>query len=94
VVKQAFQGAVSPGNVIIFVQSLAYLQQNLEQFIKLVTIFYEVLLYMEKIFTFLQNQPIMVLDIPGKSLPNPIRNGITFDNVNFHYSDGRTALSW
>jgi ATP-binding cassette, subfamily B, bacterial len=93
VVRQAFQGAVSPGNVIVFVQSLAYLQQNLEQFIKLVTIFYEVLLYMEKIFTFLQNQPIMVLDIPGESLPSPIRTGITFDNVNFHYSDGRTALT-
>ena len=93
VVRQAFEGVISPGNILVFVQSLAYLQPNLEQFIKLLTIVYEVVLYMEKFFVFLQKQPIMALDIPGKSVPTPICNGITFEKVDFCYSDGRTVLT-
>ena len=93
IVQQAFQGGISPGTGLIFVQSLSYLQQHLERFIKLLISVYEILLYMEKFFIFLQSQTTMILDIPGKLVPDPIRRGIVFDKVHFCYLDGRTALT-
>jgi ATP-binding cassette, subfamily B, bacterial len=93
VVQQAFKGQISPGNVLLFVQSLSFLQQNLEQFVTICLGLYETVLYMEHFFGFLESEPTMILCIPGKAVPLPVRNGITFDKVNFCYPDGRSVLS-
>ncbi|MBW4570935.1 MAG: ABC transporter ATP-binding protein/permease [Tolypothrix carrinoi HA7290-LM1] len=92
VVQQAFRGEISPGSVLLFVQSLAYLQQNLEQCIAVSLTTFETLLYMQQFFGFLESQPIMPVCIPGKPVPVPMRSGITFDKVHFCYPDNRSAV--
>jgi ATP-binding cassette subfamily B protein len=92
VVQQAFRGEISPGSVLLFVQSLAYLQQNLEQCISVSLTTFETLLYMQQFFGFLESQPIMPVCIPGKPVPVPMRSGITFDKVHFCYPDNRSAV--
>lgn len=91
VVQQAFKGQITPGNVLLFVQSLAYLQQNLEQFIVTVLSLYETALYMQQFFGFLECQPPMAVCIPGAVVPVPLR-GITFEKVSFCYPDSRSAV--
>lgn len=92
VVQQAFRGEISPGSVLLFVQSLAYLQQNLKQFIDISTLLYETVLYMQQFFGFLESQPVIAVRISGKPVPDPIHSGITFDRVHFCYPDNRSAV--
>ncbi|MTJ46492.1 ABC transporter ATP-binding protein [Dolichospermum sp. UHCC 0259] len=92
VVKQAFRGQLSPGNVLLFVQSLTYFQNNLERFVSHWLDLLENIIYMQQFFNFLDSPTPMVLNIPGVKIPTPIRSGITFDQVDFHYPDGRLAL--
>ena len=47
---------------------------------------------MQQFFNFLDSPTPMVLNIPGEKIPTPIRAGITFEQVDFHYPDGRLAL--
>ena len=92
VVQQAFRGEISPGSVLLFVQSLAYLQQNLEQLVSTATLLFETLLYMQQFFAFLDSQPAITAYHQSQPVPDPIRQGITFDNVHFSYPDRRSAL--
>ena len=91
VVQQAFKGAIGPGSVLLLVQSLAYLQRNLEALIGNSLELYENLLYMQQFFSFLDSKPPMILSVPGKPVPAPIRSGITFEKVHFSYPDNRSA---
>lgn len=93
VVQRSFQGLVSLGNVLVLVQSLAYIQQNLPIAIQVSTELHEILLYMERFFSFLESPPQMVLASPGKRIAKPMQAGIAFENVYFHYPDGRAALT-
>ena len=92
VVKQAFRGQLSPGSVLLFVQSLTYFQNNLERFVSHWLDLFENIIYMQQFFNFLDSPTPMTLNIPGVKIPTPIRTGITFDQVDFHYPDGRLAL--
>jgi ATP-binding cassette, subfamily B, bacterial len=92
VVKQAFRGLLSPGSVLLFVQSLTYFQNNLERFVSHWLDLFENIIYMQQFFNFLDSPTPMTLNIPGVKIPTPIRTGITFDQVDFHYPDGRLAL--
>lgn len=92
VVQQAFKGQISPGSVLLFVQSLAYLQQNLEQCIAVSLTTFETLLYMQQFFGFVDTQPIMSVCIPGKPVAVPMQTGITFNKVYFSYPDNRSAV--
>jgi ATP-binding cassette, subfamily B, bacterial len=92
VVQQAFKGEISPGSVLLFVQSLAYLQQNLEQLVSTATLLFETLLYMQQFFSFLDSQPTMTAHYQSKPMFDSIRKGITFDRVHFCYPDRPSAL--
>ncbi|WP_339381607.1 ABC transporter ATP-binding protein [Brasilonema bromeliae] len=92
VVQQAFRGRLSPGSVLLFLESLAYLQRNLEELVRNSLELYENLLYMQQFFSFLDSKPPMALCVPGKPVPDPIRSGITFEKVHFCYPDNRSAL--
>ncbi|AFZ26604.1 ABC-type multidrug transport system, ATPase and permease component [Cylindrospermum stagnale PCC 7417] len=92
VVQQAFRRQVSPGSVLLFVESLAALQRNLEEFVKASLELYETLLYMQQFFNFLDTELSMPLCIPGRPVPDMIHSGITFDKVHFRYPDNRLAL--
>jgi len=92
VVQKAFRGQFSPGSVLLFVQSLTYFQNNLERLVANWLDLLENILYMQQFFYFLDSPISMPLSIPGEKVPTPIRSGITFDKVDFHYPDGRLAL--
>ena len=92
VVIKAFSGALSPGNVLLFIQSLTYTQQSINGLMYIVFDLQETIISMERLFRFLDSKPTIPLSIPGKPVPSPIKSGITFDRVSFSYPDGRTAL--
>ncbi|GET39006.1 ABC transporter ATP-binding protein [Microseira wollei] len=92
VVQQAFRGEISPGSVLLFVQSLAYLQQNLEQLVSTATLLFETLLYMQQFFSFLDSEPTMAAHYQSKPMFDSIRQGITFERVHFCYPDRPSAL--
>ncbi|MCU0536697.1 MAG: ABC transporter ATP-binding protein/permease [Hydrococcus sp. Prado102] len=92
VVLQALRGQLSPGNILLFIQSLAYLQENLIQIINSIFAMQETLIFMERLYKFLDSQPTLPIAKPGLPVPLPIRSGITFENISFSYPDGRLAL--
>ncbi|ARV57452.1 ABC transporter [Nostocales cyanobacterium HT-58-2] len=92
VVQQAFRRQISPGSVLLFIESLASFQRSLEEFVRTWLELYETLLYMEQFFNFLNKEPSMVLCVPGTPVPNPIQYGISFKKVHFSYPDNRSAL--
>ncbi|AFY46992.1 ABC-type multidrug transport system, ATPase and permease component [Nostoc sp. PCC 7524] len=89
VVQQAFRGQLSPGSVLLFVQSLTYFQQNLEGLVGNWLEIFENALFMQQFFNFLDSTSPMPLSVPGEKIPNPIRSGITFDKVYFRYPDAK-----
>ncbi|UKO96636.1 ABC transporter ATP-binding protein [Nostoc sp. UHCC 0870] len=89
VVQKAFQGELSAGSVLLFVQSLTYFQQNLGEFVGNGLELFENVLYMEQFFAFLDSTSPMLLSVPGEKIPNPIRKGITFEKVYFRYPDAK-----
>jgi len=93
VVLQALSGKLTPGSVLLFIQSLAYTQQNLTQLINNTSILQRTLLFMERLLKFLESQSTMSICLPGKPVPTPIKSGIIFENVTFSYPDGRMALA-
>nr|WP_248277670.1 ABC transporter ATP-binding protein [Brasilonema sp. UFV-L1] len=93
IVLQAMSGKVTPGSVLLFIQSLAYTQQNLSQLMGSFYLLQENLLYMERFFNFLETKSTMSVCIPSSPVPKPIKSGITFENVDFSYPDNRVAVT-
>ena len=89
VVSQAFNGRLSPGNVLLFIQSLAYTQESLIRLVNNIFVTQDTLIFMKRLFEFLDSKTTLKIAIPGKSVPSPIVSGISFDNVSFSYPDGR-----
>ncbi|MEM9926576.1 MAG: ABC transporter ATP-binding protein [Cyanobacteria bacterium P01_D01_bin.50] len=93
VVLQALDGKLTPGSIIVLIQSLGYIQQNITRFLQYLLKLQQSLLFMDRFFKFMDAQPTMPQCIPGKPVPKPMKSGIVFDNVEFAYPDGRVALS-
>ncbi|MHC5823653.1 MAG: ABC transporter ATP-binding protein, partial [Nostoc sp.] len=93
IVLEALNGKLTAGNILLFIQSLAYVQQNLSQVINSSSNLQESLLFMEDLFNLLDSIPTMLVSTPGKPVPSPIKSGITFENVDFSYPDGRLAIT-
>ncbi|NES20648.1 MAG: ABC transporter ATP-binding protein [Symploca sp. SIO3E6] len=93
VILQALSGKLTPGSILLLIQSLGYVQSNINQLLQLFTNMQKSMLFMELFFKFMDSESVMPICIPGKPTPKPIKSGIVFDNVEFAYSDGRLALS-
>ncbi len=93
VVQQALAGKLTPGSILVLIQSLGYIQQDITRFLHYSLKLQKGLLFMDMFFKFMDTQPTMALSIPGKSVPKPMKSGIVFDNIEFAYPDGRVALS-
>jgi ATP-binding cassette, subfamily B, bacterial len=92
VVQKAIDGQVGVGSLLMFVQSLGYIQFSLSQIVLTTTAFYDSMIYMHRFFKFVDAKPKMSLSIPGKAVPKALKQGIVFSKVSFSYPDGRTAL--
>jgi len=93
VVRQAFRGRIGPGSILLFLEALSNLQRNLEYLLIMALNLYEIMLYMQHLFQFIDSQLPRQLHIPGLPVSNPMISGITFNNVYFYYADDRPALT-
>ncbi|NET44488.1 MAG: ABC transporter ATP-binding protein [Okeania sp. SIO2B3] len=93
VILQALAGKLTPGSILLLIQSLGYVQSNINQLLQLFTNIQRSILFMKLFFKFMDSQSMMQTPIPGRPTPKPIKSGIVFDDVEFAYSDGRVALS-
>ncbi len=100
VTQQAFRGQISPGSILLFVQSLVLIEQNLRRLVGEMGFLYDALIFMGRFFAFLDTEPMMKVDPHLRSdqissISNPSSTGslsIIFDQVSFQYPDGRWAL--
>ncbi|MBF0565749.1 MAG: ABC transporter ATP-binding protein [Nitrospirae bacterium] len=92
VLKQAFKGAISPGSLFLFVQSIGYTYQSLSGLIIGITTTYDALIYMRKFFDFIDRKSGLRTDNSKLSVPIPLKKGIIFKDVTFNYSNEKTVL--
>lgn len=92
VVVQAVNKQITAGNVLLFIQALNSIQTSLQVLLSEVFNLQEALIFMERLYKFLDSKPTMDLTVSPKNIPNPIASAIVFDNVSFAYPDGRLAL--
>ncbi len=92
VVIKAVNNQITAGNILLFIQALNNIQTSLQVLFSEFFGLQEALIFMERLFKFLDSKPTMELTFSDKNIPTPIRSGIVFDNVSFTYPDGRLAL--
>ncbi len=93
VVWRAGSGLLSAGDVLLFVQSLTLIQRSLFQLVAEMVFLYDALSFLMRLFAYLDTPLTFYLAAPPMAPPVPIRQGIRFDRVSFHYPDGRVALN-
>jgi ATP-binding cassette subfamily B protein len=93
VVWRAGSGILSAGDVLLFVQSLSLIQRSLFQLVAEMVFLYDALSFLIRLFAYLDTPLTLYLAAPPIAPPVPIRHGIRFDRVSFHYPDGRVALN-
>jgi ATP-binding cassette, subfamily B, bacterial len=92
VVIRALNKQITPGNVLLFIQALNSIQTSLQVLFGEFFSLQEALIFMERLYKFLDSKPTMDLTVSNQNIPNPIASSIVFDNVSFAYPDGRLAL--
>ena len=92
VVIKAVNNQISAGNILLFIQALNYIQTSLQILFSEFFGLQEALIFMERLFKFLDSKPTMELIFSDQNIPTPIKSGIVFDSVSFTYPDGRIAL--
>ena len=92
IVVRAINQQITAGNVLLFIQALDNVQNSLRILFSEFFTLQEALIFMERVYKFLDSKPTMDLTVSDKNIPNPITSGIIFDNVSFTYPDGRLAL--
>lgn len=94
-IAQAVLGRITIGELTLVIQAVERVRADLGNLFKQAGLFYENSLFMSKLFNFLDLPPDAVAGAlsrakpfsaqPPLPIPNPIRQGIEFRNVSFHY---------
>lgn len=94
-IAQAVLGRITIGELTLVIQAVERVRADLGNLFKQGGLFYENSLFMSKLFNFLDLQPDAVAGAlsrakpaaaqPPPPIPNPLRQGIEFRNVSFHY---------
>jgi ATP-binding cassette, subfamily B, bacterial len=92
VIVNATRNQLTPGDILLFVQSLAETQNRVTGVSQMVGLLQEHLLFFAKLFSFLDLQPTLKVSENGKVLAKGTPAKIRFENVTFYYPDGRMAL--
>jgi ATP-binding cassette subfamily B protein len=92
VVSHAMQGQATPGDVVLVLQTLAAVQTYLGGMAGMVALLQGHLLFFDKLFAFLQYQSPMEVAPDAPVATFPLRQGIDFTNVSYHYTNGAMAL--
>lgn len=93
IIYQTIQGVLLLGDLVLYYQALQRGQNNLRGLLTSVSGLYEDNLFLGNLYEFLDLKPKIVQLAEPKPFPQPIKQGICFDRVNFQYSDSsRQAL--
>ncbi len=85
---QAINGHITPGTVVAFVATLAFLFEPIQQLSQLYTTYQSGMAALEKIFQLLDTPPTLE-DSPGATPLGVIRGDVCFDGVSFAYNPRR-----
>jgi ATP-binding cassette, subfamily B, bacterial len=92
VIVNATRNQLTPGDVLLFVQSLAQTQNRVAGVSQMVGLLQEHLLFFAKLFSFLDLKPNLQVNKDASVLTKGASVKVTFENVTFNYPDGRMAL--
>ncbi len=85
IVFETVKGVVSIGSLTFLTGSFRQLQSLLEGILGRFTSISQGALYLNDLFEFYQIKPAIVSPLKPRPVPNPIREGFTFENVGFKY---------
>jgi len=88
---QALNGAMTPGDVLIFVTYVASMYKPIRNLAKLSTRFSKALVSMERISEILETEPD-IQDRPHAVAATKLRGRVSFHDVSFDYGDGKGIL--
>jgi ABC-type multidrug transport system fused ATPase/permease subunit len=88
---QALEGRITPGNVLIFVSYVNSLYQPIRKLAKISAKFSKATVSAQRIAEILDVEP-EIEDRPGAIEALKLQGGIVFENVSFHYGDGKKVL--
>jgi ATP-binding cassette, subfamily B, bacterial len=93
IIYQTFQGKLRLGDLFLYYQAFERGQTALKELLSNVSGLYEDNLFLTNLYEFLDLKPQMVIPAQPKTVPNPIQDGVVFEDVSFQYSNSsRQAL--
>ncbi len=93
-IHETLHGKFQLGDLVLYSQALQQGQGALRALIASLTSLHENNLFLADLYEFLAIQPTIVEPAQSKLVPRPIRQGIIFENVSFHYQNSsRHALN-
>jgi ATP-binding cassette subfamily B protein len=93
IVYQAFWGILRIGDLVLYYQALQRGQEALRGLLGSVSDLYEDNLFLSNLYEFLDLKPKITQPSHPQPVPRPMKTGIIFDRVSFHYSHStRQAL--
>jgi ATP-binding cassette, subfamily B, bacterial len=93
IVYQTVRGTLKLGDLVLYHQAFKRGEQSLAQLITCLSQLYEDNLFLANLYEFLSLKPKLIEPIAPQPVPQPIKQGIVFNNVSFRYPNTtRTAL--
>ena len=92
VLWQVVLGALSLGTLVMFHQVFSQGQMLLQALLGNVWGIYSNLLFLDNLFSFLDLEPQLREPATPQPIPQPLRTGISFDNVAFHYPNSKRIV--
>ena len=93
VVYRTFQGSLSIGDLVLYYEALQRGQQAFRGLLSSLSSLYEDNLFLSNLYEFLNLQPQVVSSLSPAAVPNPMRQGIVVEGVDFKYGNtSRQAL--
>ena len=85
IVLRMVGGAITLGDMTMFLSIFRQSQSSIRSLLDSLNRLYESNLFLDNLMTYLELQPMLVAPADGLTAPAPVRQGIEFRNVSFHY---------
>jgi ATP-binding cassette subfamily B protein len=82
------QGFLTLGDLMMYYQAVQRGQTALSQLLSSIASLYESNLFLSSLYEFLDLKPVVVEPLEPRPVPRPVRSGLVFDRVGFHYPTG------
>ena len=85
IIYRAFQGTITVGDLVIYYEAINRAREAFSGIIRSISDLYKNNLFLSNLFEFLDLQPTIIEPPQPLLVPNPVKHGIIFNNVNFQY---------